>query len=430
MYGRMGVGWMLSGQLATGKSMNLGDKRMIGGRLEEGDYLEPVIKTHVIKGDSPDDIKADVVLTFGMFAGNGSFLSLISSNQFPTLNIELFQAYAEAQNVFTPGLTMWIGQRQYRGSDIHIADYFYFNDLSGQGAGIKYKGLDTAVLLQTGADVTAPVPQYQADLNGDGTSDVQRQRTIFVAQYTHPLPFNESSVQGLGELHLLPELRMGEQPPVPNRPSDYGWVLGAKLHLDLKKGNFNDFSVRYGSRIANGAWGGSNTFNTFGSPTADGHYDYGAYGLEVAEHFLWNFGRTLTLNAYGLLLISQGSGEELAPGTPPPPLVAPVDRRLNFAVGGRTTLYAHDNFHLINELSFQARQDDDLDMGTAVKFSVVPTIVPSGERSMWARPHLRLIYTGAFYNQPAVDQTMSTYLRTFGPTKTAHYIGTRAEWWF
>ena len=50
-----------------------------------------------------------------------------------------------------PDLTIWAGQRFYRGSDVHIADYFFFNQLNSQGFGIKYKGLDAAVLLQTGS---------------------------------------------------------------------------------------------------------------------------------------------------------------------------------------------------------------------------------------------------------------------------------------
>lgn len=424
MYGRMGIGWTLSGQAIQGRSMNLGDKRMLGGRWEEGDYLEPVVKAHIVKSDDPNATKVDAVLAFGMFQTNGNFLSLLSSNDLRTLNIELFQAFIEAQNVIVPGLTIWTGARQYRGADIHMADYFYFNDLSSQGAGVKYKGLDVAVLLQTAKDTF-----YGADLNGDDTEDIRRQRTLFVGQYVHDLPFNKSTVHGLAELHLVPELRRGESPGVPGRPSDYGWVLGAKLHLDLEKGNFNDVSVRYGSRIANGAAGGANTFTTFGSPTEDGHYDYGAYGLEVVDHFLWNFGRTLTLNAFGLLTMSKGARDEAPAALPGTPAPAP-DSRMNFAVGGRTTLYAHDNFHLINELTFQGRKDEGLDMGTAVKFTIAPTIVPTGERSMWTRPNFRLIYTAGFYNQAAVDQLMSPFLQTVGPTKAVHYLGARTEWWF
>jgi maltoporin len=414
MYGRVGIAWTLSGQVISGTNMNLGDKKALGGRFEEGDYLEPAIKTHILKAEHEGDTKVDMVMTFGMFARNGSFIDALASNTSEALGIEMFQAFLEAQNVFTKDLTFWAGARQYRGSDIHIADIFYFNDLSGQGAGIKYKGLDTAVLLQTnGTDLF-----YNADLNGDDELDVKRQRTIVVAQYTYPFGPGSTSVQGLGELHVVPASRKGQGPAIDGQnPSDFGWVAGAKLHLDLDNGAFNDASVRYGQRIANGGWGGTQTFYTFGDPATDGTYD-GAFGLEVVDHFLWNFNPTLTVNAYGILGMSQGaSGSD-------------DDKRLNFAVGARTFLYAHRNFHMINELTFQGRRDGTQDMGTAVKVSVVPTIVPTGERSAWARPHLRLIYTAGFYNDAAADQLMSPYLQTVGRTKVGHFIGTRAEWWF
>ena len=84
----------------------------------------------------------------------------------------------------------------------------------------------------------------------------------------------------------------------------------------------------------------------------------------------------------------------------------------------------------MTEATYQARKDDDLALGTAVKISLIPTLVPSGERSYWTRPEIRLIYTAGFYNQAAVDQLMSPYLQTVGPTRVAHFLGTRAEWWF
>lgn len=417
MYGRVGVAWTTSGQVINGRYMNLGDRHALGGRFEEGDYLEPAAKAHIVKPDKEGDTAVDMVMTFGMFALHGSFIDALASNTFPALGIEMFQAYVEGRDVFTPGLTFWAGARQYRGGDIHIADFFYFNDLSGQGAGIKYKGLDTAVLIQTSdADLF-----YNADLDGDGEFDIKRQRTIFVGQYTLPFGPGSTSVQGLGELHLVPGARRGNEEVRPGQnPSDYGWVGGLKLHLDLGKfsdGAFNDTSVRYGARIANGAAGAAQTFYTFGDPATDLSYD-GAYGIELIDHFLWNFGDQFSVNAYGVFDLSHGASG------------AAEDKRMNFAVGARTFLYAHDYFHLINELTFQGRRDGDMDMGTAVKASVVPTLVLNGDRSVWARPHIRLIYTTGFYNDAAVDQMMSPYLQTVGRTKVGHFIGTRAEWWF
>jgi maltoporin len=70
-------------------------------------------------------------------------------------------------------------------------------------------------------------------------------------------------------------------------------------------------------------------------------------------------------------------------------------------------------------------------MGTAMKLSLAPTIVPTAETSAWARPHLRAIYTAGIYNQAAVDQRLSPYIRaTDSRSRFGHYIGARTEWWF
>jgi maltoporin len=413
-YGRVGLAWALTGpQIIQGKSMNLTGNSQ-GGRFEEGDYIEMTAKAHILKSEDKDGTYIDMAITPALWAKNGSLIGAFS-NGFPpggTLSVELFQAFIEAGNVFLPGLTFWGGSRFYRGGDIHIADYFYFNNLSAQGGGAKYKGIDLAILSHTTVQGN---PLYNIDINRDGTEDVERTRTIFVGQYTHNLGMLSSSVQGLAEFHMLPPVRRGDETLA---PGDYGYVVGAKLHLDFDKGNFNDTSLRYGTRIANGAFGGGSTFGTYGLPDpVKNNYD-GAAGVEFVEHFLFNFPPFLTLNGYGVFHFDKG-----ASGTP-------EDKGIDFAVGARSIVYAHKNFHMVNELTFQGVKNGDQDLGTAVKFSVVPTIVPSGELSAWARPHMRLIYTAGFYNQAAVDQRMSPYLRDVSTKKVAHYLGARTEWWF
>jgi len=427
MYGRMGVAWTMTGQFISGRTLNLAADRpnpSIGGRFEEGDYLEPTVTAHILKKDEtkPQDTYIDMVISPAMFPRNGSFLGFFS-NFNETLRIELFQAYVEAGNVFIPDLIFWGGARFYRGADVHNADYFYFNDLSGHGGGVKYKGLDLAILLRS--------PQgdrmYSFDSDDmDDLPDVQRQRTIFVAQYSHNFGPRTSFVQGLTELHLLPSAKTAATPEL--APADFGWVAGVKLHLDLDKGNFNDTSIRYGSRIANGSWSGTRTFQTFGPAEPNGHYD-GAYGLEIVDHFLFNLGPMFTINGYGLLNISRSAVQ-------PTDVIseAPVGngyKTMNWAGGIRGSMYAHRQFHMIAEASVQGRKDGDERTGTAVKLSLVPTVVPSGETTVWARPHFRAIYTAGIYNQAAVDQRMSPYLRVTGSqSRFGHYVGARTEWWF
>lgn len=353
MYGRMGAAWALTTpQIIQGQSMNLVGNRgaqqpigtpSIGGRFEEGDYLEPTIRAHIIKpeADQKDGTYVDFVITPAMFARNGSFAGFFANNAPQGRSASSSSSYVEAGNIFIPGLSVWGGARFYRGEDVHIADYFYFNNLTGQGGGLKYKDLDLTVLLHS---ATQNNPLYNIDVDGNGTADVQRMRTIFVGQYTHKFGALSSYVRGLAELHTLPPVRQGDREIA---PGDYGYVFGAKLHLDLDNGNFNDISVRYGTRIANGAFEGAQTFATYGLPDpGKKNYD-GAAGVEIVDHFLVNFNRFLTLNGYGTFHFDKGASGQAQ------------DKVIDFAVGARSIVYAHKNFHMVNELTFQGRKDGD-----------------------------------------------------------------------
>jgi maltoporin len=361
-------------------------------------------------------------MDYEIFSLNGAIVSDLANGDISDIKIMPLQAYIQAKNVLTEGLTLWMGSNLYRKNDIHICDYFYFNSLPGQGVGAMYKGLDVAVLTQTGAS-SFFATDLNADLTGAQPAIVQRQRTMFIAQYAVPFGPRTTYVQGLGEFHVVP--RSGDAnrdaPPDVN-PTDYGAVAGVKVHLDLGNDDFNDASIRYGNRIANGAESGGSTYNTFGAPGADGTYR-GGYGVEVVEHFMWNVEDLVSVNGYGTLNYSRGS-------TSADPALS--NSRLDYSFGARATSYITDQLHLITEATFQTRKDEGLATGTAVKLSVAPEVVPTGKRSPWERPEMRLIYTAAIYNQAAVDQLMSPYLRTIGvgSSKVGHFVGARTEWWF
>jgi len=431
-YGRMGIAWGPSGQVVAGKYMNLGDHKAIGGRLEEGDYLEPGIRYHIKKAQKDGDTTVDLVTDFEIFSLNGAIISDLANGDISDIKIMPLQAYIEAKNVLSPGLTLWIGSNLYRKNDIHICDYFYFNSLPGQGVGAYYGGLDVAVLTQTGASSF-----FATDLNAGMPAPVtpaivQRERTMFIGQYKVPFGAGTTYVQGLGEFHVVPRSGDAKRDAPDNvNPADYGAVGGVKLHLDLGGGVFSDASARIGNRIANGAESGGSTYQTFGQPSIDGSYR-GAYGVELVEHFQWNVGDMVSVNGYATAHYSRGSTSYVPPQDTmdPSAVLAVPNTRLDYSFGARPTFYLSDQLHLITEGTFQARKDEGRATGTAVKLSVAPTVVPTGERSNWARPEMRLIYTLGLYNQAAVDQRMSPWLQTMGPSKIAHFLGVRTEWWF
>src|ERR1700755_610399 len=72
-YGGIGFGFSRFGQTAAGAYMTLGDRRAIGGRLEEGDYLEPGLRYHLLKG-GPNDTQVDLIMDFELFSADGSIL--------------------------------------------------------------------------------------------------------------------------------------------------------------------------------------------------------------------------------------------------------------------------------------------------------------------------------------------------------------------
>jgi maltoporin len=437
-YGRIGIGWTGTGQVVAGKYMNLGDHKAIGGRLEEGDYLQPGLRYHLKKAANPDDTSVDFVSDFEMFSLSGALVSDLSNGDINDIRIMPLQAYIETKNVLTKDLTIWMGSNLYRKNDIHICDYFYFNSLPGQGVGALYKGLDVAILTQTNGASKFFATDLNAGMPAPATpAIVERERTMFIGQYSMPLNIRTSYVQGLGEVHVVPRSRDTERRASVN-PPDYGLVGGVKVHLDLGGGDFSDASFRYGNRIANGAESGGSTYNTFGEPGIDGKY-IGAYGIEVVEHFMWNVQDIVSINGYGTLHYSRGSTGYVPPtsgdmsGIDDPAVGAAAavpNSRFDYSFGARPTFYFTDQFHLITEATFQTRKDQGLATGTAVKLSVAPTIVPTGERSSWARPEIRAIYTMGIYNDAAVDQRMSPYLQAMGPKKLAHFLGARTEWWF
>ncbi|ATB32194.1 carbohydrate porin [Melittangium boletus] len=422
MYGRVGTAWDLtSGRYVNGNRMNLTGSA-VGGRLEEGDYLEPTIKLHLLERTTdPTQPYVDFVLTPAMYMKAGLFLGVISDRSTDALDIEVFQAYMESGNIGIQGLRVWGGARFYRGTDVHIADTFYFNNLAGQGGGLAYGDWDLAIIMNT----TTNTAQYNYDTDGDGVLDLRRQRTVFVAQYAHKFEAGHS-LHGLAELHLLPQTKRtltdGSQVGLND---DYGWVVGVKGHLDLGNGSFNDMSIRYGTRASSGSRAGAQTFDPFGAPNAQGRYDEAA-GLQFVEHFLYNFGTQFSLNAYGMVHYNKGEGRNIGAGT------WFDDSSLDFGVGARGAYYLHQNFHLLAEAHYSGLKPHVGDLATVTKLSIIPTFIPIAGNSLWNRPHFRVFYTAAFYNDAAALGLYSPYQQLYKDVnkKVGHYAGARVEWWF
>lgn len=434
-YGRVGVDWSFADDKTIGRRLNLNNMGSIGGRLEEQDYLELVPSFHFNpkKGD-PTVINAQIRMS--VYSNSLTSFANSSTSSLGGLTFALPEMFVQARNIGGKDLNVWVGARFYRGADVQIADHFYFNDHSGQGFGVEYKKTRFASIFVSSTDTTATVPPYfYLNIKTGTPSTGLRQRNVLTLE--QDVDFGNSGVVTfLGEYHRMPngddEVEIDSIETVVNFPSDYGFVIGArhrKNFTKMKDGSFNDFSIRYGTRIANGGDGGlSKTWLTFGAPDLNSLSFKGAYSLAIVNHAVFNFSDKNTLNPYVVFTLSKGGaatnglsetyfGREV------------YNKKVDFTIGARDEYYISDFFHLITELHYSQRKDGYNPYASVVKFSVAPVYVPTGESNTWARPHLRLVATVAKYNNYAKESLYSPYLQFAGAKSWGTYFGVKAEWW-
>ena len=435
-YGRIGVGTTIENASLNGRRLNLNNMGSVGGRMEEQDYLEFGLAFHMLpEAWTKDSTEINVQMRFSVFSGDGSLFANSNTSSIGGLTFAIPELYAEGRDVFTKGLNIWIGARLYRGFDVHMADYFYFNDHSGQGFGVEYKTTRFHTNFVASTDTNATVPPYFYINIKSGTPSLElRRRTVYTLEQDFKTRSNHL-LTAMGEFHRIgnPSEFVDSNDIVLSLPAESGWVLGVKYQIDNLKGflpgSFNQLSVRYGHGIANGGDGGSTrTWETFGAAdTVSLRFD-GGHSWHIVDHFLLNLSENFSLNGYAVYNQSRGAAQtdDIAPTY----LGREVfNRKQDFTIGFKAVNYITRVFHWQTELHYSQRKDGTQPWYRTVKLSLVPTIALRAQKSVWSRPHLRFIYSVARYNDFARDNLYSPVLELIGPESWAHYFGVRAEWW-
>ena len=425
--GRIGIGMSPNGEGNQWKPLNLSGQGSLAGRMEQNDYMDLLPAIHFTpKLDGKDSTNVTFQVRLGMYSANGQFMGNVSTRSPQGLTFILPETYIEARNILGSRWSAWAGVRFRRYDDIHICDYFYFDDHSAQGAGFSYKNTEFAIYMPSSSDSTGMYPyNYKVTVAG-ATNPAIRQRMVFVGE--HSINFQNGDVlKLLGEFHHVAASSINASYAY---PSDYGWVAGAKLNSPIKTympGSFNQFSVRYGAGIANGGDNGNTwTWATYGAPDANGKYT-NAYSFTTVEHFLLNLTKKFSLNGYAVYTNSKGGAESsnkalFFNGT------EMYNRKTDFVAGCRTLLYVTKWLNIINEVHYAVRKDGDNPEARMWKFSFAPTIVPLGKNDPWCRPHIRLVFSAAHYNDYARDNHYSPYLQ-INQKSWGTYIGIKTEWW-
>lgn len=430
--GRIGVAYSPNTDGKTGRQLNLNNQGSLGGRMDQGDYVDFLPAFHftpVVNGDSAKTTKIDMQARLSFYSG-GTFLGNVDSKSNQGMIIALPEAFVEARNIAGSDWDVWAGSRWLRYDDVHIADYFYFDDHSATGWGIRHKNTRFSMFFPAAIDTAASnsTPYSYTNVINGTKNLIYRQREVFILE--HIIPFNSiNKLKLLAEFH---NLNKSGKNSLQQYPADKGWVLGAKLSTDLKtkiKGSFNQISLRYGNGIANGGdSGNTQTWRTYGAPDEVTKTYKGAYSLTAVEHILLNLSNRWSVNAYAVYTKSKGGSDSNNKA---------IDyygrdifnKKSEFNTGMRATYYFNNWFHILSELHFATRKNGGQDQASMTKLVLAPTIVPTAERSVWARPHIRFITEVSRYNDEAMSQLYSPFLQQSGAKRYGTYFGVRTEWW-
>jgi maltoporin len=430
-YGRVGIA--RGDKVQYPRSLNLNGMGSIGGRMEEGDYVEmaTAFNFEPVSGGF-DTTRIIIQSRFAFFTTQGQIIGNVTSKSFGGLTVALPELFAEAKNIIGSQWSVWVGARYFRGDDIYLIDHYYFDDHSTQGFGISYKNTQLSIMFPGAVDTASSLPPYfyLNIVNGSPVLGL-RNRTVYILE--HIVPVKNGTIKLLGEYQRLASGSLADTTTSLNYPPDFGYVLGAKYRKNLATrlpGSYYDLSVRYGAGIANGGdGGGTKTFLTYGGPNLTTNKFKNALSVATTASILYNINSNYSLNAYGIFTKSRGASDSLNK-TVDYQGKQLFNRKTDFAVGARGTWYIKDWFHLLHELNFSSRKDGRQDPAQMIKLSIAPTLVPKGRRDVWSRPHFRLVYSVARYNKFAADNLYSPYLAQTGSKTWGHYFGIKTEWWF
>ena len=377
-YLRSGVGNSLNGgKQSCFKLPGAEAKYRLGNECEQ--YAELELRQDVYSFDDGSVLSVDGMASlYNQYDRQLTFQGDNGSARLP-------QLYAQWSNL--PGLnggSLWAGRRYYKRNDIHISDFYYWNQ-SATGAGIE--------------DVLIGGLKYSYALS--------RKDNLYQENYVTRHDFNVAgfNTNPGGELEL--GLSYLDKPERSDAHS--GWAITAQHVQSEFLGGKNKFAVQYGE--------GSGTGLGY---TGDFRLDNSSKRYRIVEFFDWQvtprFGGQVEA-VYQKDFRPDGGNQEW------------------LSLGVRPTYAISEQFKLVTELGHDQVKAAD---GTRKlsKFTFAPTWSPKGP-GFWTRPEVRLYYTYASWNaaaQRAANEfdagSALSDSGAFGSARHGSNAGLQVEYWW
>ena len=295
------------------------------------------------------------------------------------------QLYAQWSNLPSlNGGSLWAGRRYYKRNDIHISDFYYWNQ-SATGGGIE--------------DVLIGGLKYSYALS--------RKDSLYQQDYVTRHDFNVAGFNTNPDGALEFGLTYLDKPQRTDTHS--GWAITAQHVQSAFLGAQNKFAVQYGEGSGTGLGYTGNT-----------KLDNSSKRYRIVEFFDWQvtprFGGQVEA-VYQKDFRPHGGHQEW------------------MSLGVRPAYAVSEQFKLVTELGHdQVRAKEGT--RTLSKFTFAPTWSPKGP-GFWERPEIRLYYTYARWNkaaQRAANQldagSALSDSGAFGKARHGSNMGVQVEYWW
>ena len=377
-YLRSGVGNSLNGgKQSCFKLPGAEAKYRLGNECEQ--YAELELRQDVYSFDDGSVLSVDGMASlYNQYDRQLTFQGDNGSARLP-------QLYAQWSNLPSlNGGSLWAGRRYYKRNDIHISDFYYWNQ-SATGAGVE--------------DVLIGGLKYSYALS--------RKDNLYQENYVTRHDFNVAgfNTNPGGELEL--GLSYLDKPERTDAHS--GWAITAQHVQSEFLGGKNKFAVQYGE--------GSGTGLGY---TGDFRLDNSSKRYRIVEFFDWQvtprFGGQIEA-VYQKDFRPDGGNQEW------------------LSLGVRPAYAISEQFKLVTELGHDQVKAAD---GTRKlsKFTFAPTWSPKGP-GFWTRPEVRLYYTYASWNaaaQRAANEldagSALSDTGAFGTARHGSNAGLQVEYWW
>jgi maltoporin len=313
------------------------------------------------------------------------------------------QSYVQASNIPGTGTTkFWAGKRYYQRNDIHISDFFYWND-SGVGGGVEdvdlgFSKLSAAWLRQTATGADQDPQQLSTfDFRLSGINTNPDGQLTLGAAYVSESRNDNAFAPG------TPELKNGWWAVVQHQQSN---VLGT---------GYNKAALQYGRDA--------------GSGLGEGAFTRTATTIwRAVDQLVWQ--PTAQFSGMFAFVYQDLKTDPIVPGG-----TGTHDKWLSLGV--RPIFMMSDYFGLQGELGYDQIKPESGSKRNLWKATFAPTIRPGG--AFFSRPELRAFITYAKWNSAAQDAGIfgqgactagGTSTSPFGCATNGTTYGLQAEaWW-